>query len=171
MDLVTSYIRRIKLKKKVYFAMSWMQKSRKIFLPDFVQHSTVMMCVIKAAHMLNTQTRKRLLWVKYFVSLDCVKVASRVWLHSILLVIFFFLKISPRNVMLTCLVTCAATTALQKPAVTGRGICSEPRGLLMKLQCSSAVSQKPDLPIPTLLSSVTLLLKEKCLLYTLGFRK
>ena len=37
-------------KNIVYFVMSWMQKSRKIFLPDFVQHSTQWWCVLSRLH-------------------------------------------------------------------------------------------------------------------------
>lgn len=74
--------------------------------------------------------------------------------------------------MLTSLVTGAATIALLKPAVTGRGNmlrASGPPDEIAMLLCCEPEARPP---MPTLLSSVTLFcLKKNTLLYILGFRK
>lgn len=75
------------------------------------------------------------------------------------MVIFFFWKIRPKKAILACLVTGAMTTALLKPAMTGRGRVWEIGGPPYRTR--NAMDRKPDVPGPTMLCEITLLFKGK----------
>lgn len=171
MDLVTSYIRKIKQKKILCIlrCLECKRAEKYSFLILFNIQRSDDVCYLGCTHV-GYLDKKEAALGKIFSFTWLCKSSFKSLASQHITGNIFLSKDKPRKRGVDLSGYRCSNYGFAKTCCDREGICSEPGGLLIKLQCSSAVSQKPDLPMPTLLSSVALLLKEKCLLYTLGFR-